>query len=916
MSQRCELRVGGVPEHFNAAFHIAQARGLYEKAGIDFKWTMYPGGTGAMAAALNAGEIDTALMLSEGAVAKIASGDALRLCGTYVSTPLVWGAHVKHGCPLKSLQDLRGRTFGISRYGSGSHLMTFALANKLGWDLEKDISFKVVGSLDGAREAMGKNEIDVFLWEKFTTKHLVDSEEWDRAGEVPTPWSCFCFVASEKALMTKAQAIQQVVGITRCVCEEFKTNLGDASVRYVSEHHKLGLEDAREWLAGVSWACDCKVESKTLSLTVELLKKVGQVPPDCVPDSSKFLAPGLCVLKGGQRTVLRVGGVPEHFNAPFHLAHARGLYEQAGVDFQWTMYPGGTGAMAAALNTGEIDTALMLSEGAVAKIACGDALRLCGTYVSTPLVWGAHVKHGSPVKCLQDMRGRTFGISRYGSGSHLMAFALAKELGWDLSKDLCFKVVGSLDGARDAMSKNEIDVFLWEKFTTKHLVDSAEWQRAGEVPTPWPCFCFVASENALSTKAGAIHQLVEVTRGMCHEFKSNLGDASLKYVSENHKLSLKDAGEWLAGVSWACKCEVECTTLSLAFQLLSSVGQVPLDCIADPSKFLASGLCVAKGKGRTCLRVGGVPEHFNAPFHLAHAKGLYDRAGIDFQWTMYPGGTGAMAAALNAGEVDVALMLSEGAVAKIATGDALRLCGTYVGTPLIWGAHVKGGSAPKSLNDLRGRTFGISRYGSGSHLMAYILANELSWDLDQDVKLKVVGSLDGARTAIKKGEIDVFLWEKFTTKHLVDSGEWGRAGEVPTPWSCFCFVSSETALRTKSDAIRQLITTTHVVCEEFKANVDDVSIRYVSENHKLGLVDAREWLSGVVWTCSAEVDAAMLDMIVDYLKKSSQLDAGCISDPVKFVASELCMLNRKRKAFMTLAETQEPKGKGGHKAGA
>lgn len=53
-----------------------------------------------------------------------------------------------------------------------------------------------VGTLDGARDAMAKGEIDVWLWEKFTTKHLVDSgaacfrsplnacsKEWDIVGE-------------------------------------------------------------------------------------------------------------------------------------------------------------------------------------------------------------------------------------------------------------------------------------------------------------------------------------------------------------------------------------------------------------------------------------------------------------------------------------------------------------------------------------------------------------------------------------------------------------------------------------------------------------------------------------------------------------------------------------------------------------
>ena len=39
--------------------------------------------------------------------------------------------------------------------------------------------------------------------------------------------------------------------------------------------------------------------------------------------------------------------------------------------------------------------------------------------------------------------------------------------------------VGTLDGAREAMEKDEIDAWLWEKFTTKHLVDNGESWRDG-----------------------------------------------------------------------------------------------------------------------------------------------------------------------------------------------------------------------------------------------------------------------------------------------------------------------------------------------------------------------------------------------------------------------------------------------------
>lgn len=42
---------------------------------------------------------------------------------------------------------------------------------------------------------------------------------------------------------------------------------------------------------------------------------------------------------------LRIGGVPEHFNYPWHLALERGLFEKNGVKVQWVDQPLGTGQM-------------------------------------------------------------------------------------------------------------------------------------------------------------------------------------------------------------------------------------------------------------------------------------------------------------------------------------------------------------------------------------------------------------------------------------------------------------------------------------------------------------------------------------------------------------------------------------------
>jgi len=270
------LRIAGVPEHFNAPFHIAKERGLYDQSGVDFQWHMEPKGTGAMAQLLEEGAVDLAVMLSEGATAKAIEGN-LKVVGTYVKSPLRWGIHVKKGAPITEPAGLKGKVFGVSRMLSGSHLMAHVFAHGQGWDLERDAPLNIVGTMDGARAAMAAGEIDAWLWEKFTTKHLVDRGEWDIIGEVPTPWPCFLFVASEQSLATKRAEIQAVIETTRAVCEEFKANEGGSTVSYVAKNHAMSEADATEWLSGTEWACATEVEASTLRKTQEALVTIGQL---------------------------------------------------------------------------------------------------------------------------------------------------------------------------------------------------------------------------------------------------------------------------------------------------------------------------------------------------------------------------------------------------------------------------------------------------------------------------------------------------------------------------------------------------------------------------------------------------------------------------------------------------------------
>ena len=150
------------------------------------------------------------------------------------------------------------------------------------------------------------------------------------------------------------------------------------------------------------------------------------------------------------------------------------------------------------------------------------------------------------------------------------------------------------------------------------------------------------------------------------------------------------------------------------------------------------------------LKIGGVPENVNIPWY----ETLEGRD--DVSWRDCPGGTGEMCRLLDEGEVDVALVLTEGAISHIAKGSKIRIAGTYVKSPLTWGVHTLP-SFEKTADDLTGGRFAVSRMGSGSHLMSYVYASQKGWLETHPPEIVVCGGIDGAMDAFEEGKVDLFF---------------------------------------------------------------------------------------------------------------------------------------------------------------
>ncbi len=247
-------------------------------------------------------------------------------------------------------------------------------------------------------------------------------------------------------------------------------------------------------------------------------------------------------------TTLKIAGVPEHFNLPWHLCIENSEFAAAQIDLQWTDVPEGTGKLCQMLRSGETDIAVILTEGMVKDIVGGNSSKIVQVYVESPLLWGIHVAANSKFKTIADLQDTKVAISRIGSGSQLMAYVNAEQNGWKTS-DLQFEIVNTIDGAIESLTAGKSDYFMWEHFMTKPLVDKGIFRRLGDCPTPWPCFVIAVNDELLENHPSVIKEVLRIINKKTLEFKNIPGIDVV--LAARYQLKISDVKEWLSLTNWS-----------------------------------------------------------------------------------------------------------------------------------------------------------------------------------------------------------------------------------------------------------------------------------------------------------------------------------------------------------------------------
>jgi sulfonate transport system substrate-binding protein len=247
-------------------------------------------------------------------------------------------------------------------------------------------------------------------------------------------------------------------------------------------------------------------------------------------------------------THIRIGGVPEHFNLPIHLINEDGTLAKNGISIEWTDFGGGTGQMTKALREDQVDICILLTEGMITDIIKGNPSKIISEYVITPLTWGIHTGLENPLQKKDFIFDKQHAISRFGSGSHLIAIVNANSKNQKMSADQ-FTVVNDINGALKSLNSLETDVFYWEKYTTKPYVDAGQIRRIDEYLTPWPCFVIAATDNILAKHPEEVDLLLDLIQESCQAFMED--NAVIPLVAKRYEQQLNDIERWYHSTEWA-----------------------------------------------------------------------------------------------------------------------------------------------------------------------------------------------------------------------------------------------------------------------------------------------------------------------------------------------------------------------------
>jgi NitT/TauT family transport system substrate-binding protein len=234
-------------ESSNGVWYVAQDRGFYKKHGLDADLLFIPSTTTSVSS-LVAGDIQVANASGGGVASAVVAGADLVLVSCYLNSlpyELVVGESVK------SAEDLKGKSVGISRLGSASDVAARALIRGLGLEPDKQVPIMQVGGPAERAASFRTGRIAGFpsppgiihLTKGMPFKILISTADFQKRFDFPY----ICATTSRNYLSRQRETVKKVIMAHIEATHFFKTRKEETKkiiAKYSRITNEAYLEDA------------------------------------------------------------------------------------------------------------------------------------------------------------------------------------------------------------------------------------------------------------------------------------------------------------------------------------------------------------------------------------------------------------------------------------------------------------------------------------------------------------------------------------------------------------------------------------------------------------------------------------------------------------------------------------------------
>jgi len=228
-------------EGSNAVWYVAQDRGFYKKNGLDAELLFIPSTTTSVAS-LVAGDVHVANASGGGVASAVVAGADLVLVACYLNS-LPYELIVAES--VKSPEDLKGKSIGISRVGSASDVAARALIRGLGLEPDKQVLIMQVGGPSERAVSFRTGRIAGFpsppgiihLAKGIPFKVLISTADFQKRFEFPY----ICAATTKSYLARQRERVKKVIMAHIEATQFFKTQKEDTK-KIIAKYSRISNE--------------------------------------------------------------------------------------------------------------------------------------------------------------------------------------------------------------------------------------------------------------------------------------------------------------------------------------------------------------------------------------------------------------------------------------------------------------------------------------------------------------------------------------------------------------------------------------------------------------------------------------------------------------------------------------------------